>query len=291
MRVPSLLVLAPFVALAFSGCVVGPSDALPSEPDRPAAAPTDTTGAIAGLVMDEEHQPLADAAVVLLELDRFGRSDADGSFVFNDLLEGSYRVVAERIGYGTVAQSLQVRAGMVTDVTIQLVPLPYGSEPFVAAWAEEGLIACSFNPTWPMNPCAWWGTGDRSRIPFQIEASPPMGEVLLELVWEPATPATGQELELDVCDEQPATGNQLNCYNFDHYRTWESGPSPVVLRLADLPVRGVDRYEADVGAGFPVETVPPRWGSLTPAYQQPFTLYVAYCFVEGCPEGYTGQPP
>jgi iron complex outermembrane receptor protein len=70
----------------------------------PAAA---GTGAIRGVVKGPDG-PIVGAAVRLLELDRAARTDAGGGFMFANVPDGAYTVVAAVIGYASATRAVRV---------------------------------------------------------------------------------------------------------------------------------------------------------------------------------------
>ena len=59
-------------------------------------------------VVRSAGQPVAGAAVRLLELDRLERSRADGSFRFSNVPPGTYRIFVGVLGYASATDTIQV---------------------------------------------------------------------------------------------------------------------------------------------------------------------------------------
>jgi len=78
-------------------------------------------GAIEGYVKDAETEsPIQEAAVTVGAVDRQMTTDARGYFVFSDLPEGTYKVVARRIGYQSTSREVEVQAGTTQKMTFFL---------------------------------------------------------------------------------------------------------------------------------------------------------------------------
>jgi len=135
--------LLAFVFLA-GGFLVLPGALRPVEAQPPRAAPrrADGTGAIHGLVLNAEGQPVARAFVTVERenltkgLMRFAETDGEGKFVIRGLEPMTYRVYASKeadgyppptstfhTGGGVLIQQVNVVAGQAApDVVIQLAP-------------------------------------------------------------------------------------------------------------------------------------------------------------------------
>ncbi|MBW3629264.1 MAG: TonB-dependent receptor [Gemmatimonadetes bacterium] len=95
--------------------------ALARAPD--AAAQGGAAGAVHGVVTSSAGaQPVAGVSVRLLELGRSELSHEDGSFHFERIAAGTYRVVATRAGFAPAERTVVVAAGAPTAVGITLTP-------------------------------------------------------------------------------------------------------------------------------------------------------------------------
>src|SRR5688500_7811122 len=100
------------VGLLFSGCVG--SD----------GKETSATGAIAGLITDDQIQPLAGAEVALLEKpETTTKTDVTGRFTLSNIEPGSFKLAIQMLGYESIARGISVEAGAVTEVQIALNPI------------------------------------------------------------------------------------------------------------------------------------------------------------------------
>lgn len=73
-----------------------------------------------GQVFNEEGAPLPQAVATVKNSDSFNVSDADGSFLFQDLCPGKYTVQVSYIGYET--QLLEIEVSGEANITVTLVP-------------------------------------------------------------------------------------------------------------------------------------------------------------------------
>lgn len=272
-------------AAALAGCVGGETQDIASPPTS--AQATDDSGAISGTVVDEESLPVAGATVAVIDEELETTTDEAGAFAFNNLTAGTFKLVVQKLGYESAARSVDVRLGEVASIDIQLRTLEVSVDPFIVILPFDGYIHCGVNPYWPTNVCGDSLGEDKARFPFDVDANWSLEELVVELTWTPATAATAQHLEMDLCNEVPAEEDTLLCFE-GNYWDYESGKSPVVMRKDDVPVEDYTRYMVAVGAGF-INTTDPT--SLLPAIQQQFTLYVSQCYVEECSEAFTARPP
>ncbi len=83
-----------------------------------------TPGTLSGVVTDTLGNPVDDVEVVLTELRRRARTQADGAFQFDNVPAGTYRVSARRMGYVVTSVEVSVpEAGR--HVEIRMTPIGY----------------------------------------------------------------------------------------------------------------------------------------------------------------------
>lgn len=106
-------------------------------------------GGIVGTVVDAESgAPVAAATVRLVELGRAELSHADGSFHFDRLPPGRYRVVAQRVGYAPTSATVVVEPGARAEVRIALPRTPLELEALVVTAAgRERPAEQAYRPT------------------------------------------------------------------------------------------------------------------------------------------------
>lgn len=193
MRLVAAFVL---VALVLSGCQDDPApkaqggvfDGLDG-----AAQATSTTGAIAGVVVDEAIRPVPQANVTLVSTGGVATTDADGRFTFEGLQPGTYFLDASAHRFAKAQVSADVAAGEVSTVRILIARLttvePYketlnfrgfvdnyaGFANFAVEVVAPGTLACQ---------CAF-------DIPVNANLTTVVMEALGEVtVPNPGTPAT-----------------------------------------------------------------------------------------------------
>lgn len=95
-----------------AGCLAG-------EP----AAPDVATGQIDGAVVDHLLNPFPDQPVFLVQLDRVDRTSTLGGFTFREVPVGIYTLTTSRDGGQADAEVVEVRAGEITRIILQLMPI------------------------------------------------------------------------------------------------------------------------------------------------------------------------
>jgi len=124
-------VLLVALAVAVSGCQQPEGATIDPSPVPGVKIETrvnETAGAILGLAVDVEKVPLANVTVALGEgaSVRTTTSSLAGEFGFNDIEPGSYKLFAQRLGYRSAATKVDVVAGEVTQVRLELAALVTG---------------------------------------------------------------------------------------------------------------------------------------------------------------------
>ncbi|MEX2571206.1 MAG: TonB-dependent receptor [Gemmatimonadota bacterium] len=111
------------VALCSVG-LAGPATAMALDTHvRAVAGQEAEIGSIVGRVVDDvSGQPIANVAVRLRETGRALLTRADGVFVFADVPERSYTVLAQRIGYAPVEVTVDVGTDQTVEVELRMVP-------------------------------------------------------------------------------------------------------------------------------------------------------------------------
>ncbi len=120
------------ITLLLAGCS---SDTPPAEPTDPIPTKKVDTGpdmgAISGVVADATLSPIAGAVVKLKGTETVVTTDADGTFVFEDLSPGIVFIEASAPQYLPIQQQVTIEAGVVAKPIIQLpddpTPVPFHS--------------------------------------------------------------------------------------------------------------------------------------------------------------------
>jgi len=81
------------------------------------------TGVLSGQVVTADGTPSTDAEVRIADLSRRTTVDDSGAFIFQDLVPGSYLVEATSLRFGRSVERVEVRAGEITRVTLEMDPL------------------------------------------------------------------------------------------------------------------------------------------------------------------------
>lgn len=143
-RGPRAVLLA-FVLAGLGGCVGGPgagSDGgkgndegssgkveVIEDEDNETGLANGTTGSIVGQVFDELHYPIVDAHVSLLGTSQFGTTSSGGRFSFTGLRPATYGLRVDKKEFRSFDDEVEVRAGAITKIEIQMVSIHTGSTP------------------------------------------------------------------------------------------------------------------------------------------------------------------
>lgn len=291
------------VLLFLSGCTGsdGSGESKDSnQPPGPAPEPKPTAGfgSIAGNVTDDEEVPVSNVDVGLVGTNVLAKSDAAGRFTFNGIEPGTYQVLAQKFGYEQASKTIIVTAGNITDVKLEMKYIPIPKDPVPVTEIKDGYIACAWASVtaYSFNRCGDLLGGNRDHWTVTPDTSLPLFRILVELVWEPATTATGQNLEVDICPPQdPTLGGIQVCEDWCSFNT---GPSPK-LALSSVPVYGEDDDSGPVtGYGFycqplPVYEVWIATGTAQPTdptIDQDVTVYITLCYAADCGKDYSAIP-
>lgn len=157
----AIAAVATLLALLVSGCVQGEASEAPSTGGGPAAPDAaepagfdENTGAIEGLVTDDQLQPLPGAQVGIIGTpDRVTVTDVAGRFSLSNLEPGKYQLSANALGYESAARLVEVQAGTLTTVNFALPAIPI-MEPYHELFLFNGYISCALavvRTTYPLN--------------------------------------------------------------------------------------------------------------------------------------------
>ncbi len=276
-------------AMVLSGCAGG-DDGDPAD-----AGPTAQFGEIRGAVSDQEQLPVSGAAVGIRSGDdtRSTTTGEDGTFAFAGLEPATWDLSVQAAFYEDVSRKVQVVAGTVEEVSIQLerVATETRQELFIEQTIESGFINLAYSFPWTSGATLGGSLGqdmpnERSHFPLPYDPNLNLTEVVLELVWEPGTGVTGTRLQIAVCDEPTVKDTYNNCFNVPDSPQWSTraeGESPLVLRIPDLPVGEIENFRIAIGDG---------GGERPPVtFQQSFELYISVCYgTQPCPPDYHFRP-
>lgn len=192
------LTILTVATLVFAGCSKPdnkPAETVPSEP-----VVSDTTGSIAGLVVNEEVVPVPGAQLLVKETEQTTTTAADGRFAINALAPGAYTVFISAIGYEAHSSRLDVVASQITEKTFTLLPVVL-KVPYHESIPFAGRFECSaafVDVLWTECPGA-----DQIGSVSQIDFTKPEGVTYLvaELRWTQASAGTGQNLDFNVVQD------------------------------------------------------------------------------------------
>ncbi len=126
---------------ALAGCAgddAAPVDAGPTDVTTIDESPTAQTGSIQGLVVSDEEIPIPRVEVGVVDLDATATTGANGTFEFRGVPLGKHTIAANRLGYASVAQSVDVLPGEVVETTIVLEALEV-SDPYFLSLPHAAL--------------------------------------------------------------------------------------------------------------------------------------------------------
>lgn len=91
---------------------------------------SDTSGSLTGIILDAEtQQPVRDAILTLVNIDKNTASDSNGKFTFKDIPLGTYQMKISCTGYETTIKTdLVVLSSRPSLVTVELIPKSYITE-------------------------------------------------------------------------------------------------------------------------------------------------------------------
>lgn len=300
------------VAVTLAGCAGGDSD--PEEADGLGFDGGVEDGAVLrGTVVDDELRPVANAEVALLELDLVTTSDEEGVFAFEGLEAGSYTLIAQRLGFESYSQRVELGAGGEVELRVDLVPIAV-AEPYSEAFGPyQGYFQCRLSTFYTTGACGFtcplvtscinplgdfWD--DEAAFNFKMTSND-YRSVVGEMRWEQGSFATSQEMRMSFSYENRTSS---------HWFCSGEGPSPLQWRFEKLEA---DDEPECMGASQQLPDDEPeepttdlllriyanvpfgRIGADDPqpffvAYEQRFEMMTTIFHVEPAPEEYTGFP-
>ena len=282
----SIIVTLGLAAALFAGCL-GDDDSPkgsdgPSSSNAPDATPTAETGSVRGKVLTNNLEPVANAAVALVQdadIIATTASDAQGAFTFNGVAPGSYRVQVAAVCCESAIAAVDVVAGRVADVGLKLEPLTADDLqlPYAVPNEWEGFLSCAVaagDPT-VANPalaaCGLPGAvhpslADPNEDFFKVfNVSAGIRTLFVGMDWEPTGGVTGNDLLVAVENEGC---NGLGC----SYSYAEAvGPPPLVVRIDNDDITESAWTWDNVNASRQLQFRVFAAGT-NAVYQQPFTV-------------------
>ncbi len=248
---------------AFAGCVDAKDLAVPS----PTITSNGETGEIRGTVLDGQLAPIVGAVVALDQLATTTLTGEAGNFSFQAVAPGDHKLIAQAIGYTSIARSVTVMAGEVVDVQLQLDALAI-IEPYMELLIHDGYSICGIAAIVQVgqfpNDCP---LGDpKTNIQFDLAES--WVYLVTEVTWEsqdsfwlsiqvtghgcivPGDPCPGVEIGRSPLriDGAPADPNIAERYAIDGKTMFVPGP---VNYTSSALYAGLLREELNATAGGP----------------------------------------
>lgn len=308
-----------FLIMALAGCLggdeadpEGQNDGIPETAGE--AEFSDDTGALRGAVSSDLFEPLQSARVEVLDMDRNpteynATTAANGEFVISHMEPGQYIVFVTRVGYEANQRSAQINAGELTQIQVQLEPLP-GDGPFTEEWEEAAVI--SESAAWRVEPpvvgcilvpmtggagssCGNIRFGEGN---FNMQITEEVKTIIVEMVWSPAGPL-GEFLRLElICPQVPrgSVGGAVEDKEHPCYFDSPSTVSPVIHRIdeehwLEHDYNQTGSWDGRVFSGYGMLGTYDLIGvDAGVAYEQSFEVFITLFHREAAPEGYTRIP-
>lgn len=223
-----------FLSLILAGCAAEEPEILeapaPTSASIAPAAPaefSETKGALAGTVTDDEQIPLAGVTVGILELGLKTASDHAGQFTFSQLAPGTYSLQFALLGYSGAAKHVDVVAGEATS-TVAVLNRVVIDIAYHYILQQKGLLGCAVQTQGIPTGLPFGSPGvslcgasqivtlltgqdtsgvDKFRTVWELtDPSTAWNTTVLEMVWQ-STQALGAGLsviwEVDLCSGDP----------------------------------------------------------------------------------------
>lgn len=244
----------------------------------------DGLGSIAGLVVDGETNLLRGVEVAIISTGNTTTSDDEGKFTFNGLEPGNYQLVAQKLGYESLAKNVAVVADEISEVDFTLQQIDV-TEPFTTVEIGDGLITCAIGtPAVTVYPDAILGIcgqvlmlQDKRSVSFFLGTG--VEETYSEIVWEPTQNVFGSALWAIQSVDGDGVGDV-------------SGESPLVFHESGIDDDADEDTEFDhffwAAGGQVDESNPGR--ILNVHHEQRLTIYFSEFYHQEMVEGYTAVP-
>jgi hypothetical protein len=192
------------ITIVFAGCIVGEAETKDAPVDDSVAAPPtfgDDSGAIHGMITNEEGQPMPGASVGIVDAAELAtQSSGNGEYTLSELAPGTYNLAVAALGFETQARRVTVVVGEVTeaDFVLQQIAIDVA---YHEIRTEAGYVLCTVRaypgvPTTGAGGLPRWVTGvaacGETEVPgfpkdrFIIHWKPlaeGVTELLLEMEW------------------------------------------------------------------------------------------------------------
>jgi hypothetical protein len=280
MKLSPLLVGTVLLAIALAGCTdstdATPKDSGPTQAPQPS---TDSeTGSVTGRVYNEELMPIANAQLALVEAKLETLTDATGNFTFNKVPPGKHRLIAQALGYNSVARQVTVAAGEVTTSNFDLSAIPLEADPWHDSQVKTSYL--TFDQEWVSFVFILanqnWSTLCGTCI-HTVHLAPGPLQVLVENVWDPyAAPVINERISIwwRYYDPAGAYHNALETYSNRESRFM---PDEEEKELRDS---NSTKFTMSVHSDL-----------FTVSINHRIDTWNTFAYVGELPEGYTALPP
>lgn len=259
-------VLATLAGLLVAGCSgSGGSSGTGSTPDSsefPTATvdvePTATTGIIRGVVVDQAIRPLSGVTITIAGTQQSTLSNDEGAFGFENLVPGTYFVVAHKAGYQDLQASTDVVAGVADPdiVRIKMQADPRGLAYF-APYTHDIYIECTTSVLvlcGAPNLASGWICNGELFVPeglvclgnvtadtftWNTYFDPNATMVQSEMVWE-STQTVSPELYFEMEALEPTCDG-------DSFLASGEGPTPLLVKVDNETLE-----DSDIGGDCPI---------------------------------------
>lgn len=284
MRLKIVVVLLMSALLA--GCISG-DDPTPADDGDDEARTSDDTGSITGRVLTEDLTDVEGARIALVdegELVAEATSRENGQYTLNDIEPGDYRLQFNAPCCREHVQGVNVQAGEVTNVDVQLVRFTAADlkEPWIDRDGEwTGFISCAAGiAVNAVNPCVLDPSNDNVHT---FTVSPGIQELVAVMDWDPVGGASGESFRLRF--EEAGCGGVGSCT----YGAAEGTP-PIFMYADEEYSQGGPKAWSNVEEDYDVYwRVFPSWDPGV-AYQQEFTVLWHVFYHQDAPDDYDPRP-
>lgn len=194
MNVRGTLWFLVFVVAAMSGCADsgGPED-VEASASTSAAVTDDATGAVAGVVVDEEELPVVGADVLVAKTQIMTKTDDQGRFTMTQLQPGKIVLLVQRLGYEQTTLAVDVIASETVEVRIPLKAYVVPDEPYHVSVPKTGHIVFGN----ALLTTIWYQGVNQSAYNqlvcdpcrFTLYMDPGPADILVEPIWNAGTGA------------------------------------------------------------------------------------------------------
>lgn len=189
---PSLVLVGTLLFILLSGCT---STAKSTVAQDPIPTPTEEAGVIAGVLVNEEILPIAQATVRALGTNLTATTNEVGAFTLDEVPPGDNTLSFEAPGYAPKKVTLRVDPGTVTNTKVTLKAIASNKPYLLETYEFAAFSYYAYNLTNPATGevLAWesYQVGNvRDQFRFRFDRT--WTELFLELDWTPSTPFADQ---------------------------------------------------------------------------------------------------